>query len=273
MFKNIVFVAFAGIGIVFFSNGCKKPDDVVHAVYSSEDHAICQTLFADVVKVMDNIVNDLDELRGDICVNVIEIDTTGLPLTLFIDYGDDECESQDGRVRTGELYAQFTGRYNEEGAQITISPNGYRVDDYSINGQISITNLAENASGFRERSFVVTSGEVRPPDNSFTLNWECDQTMEFTEGEVSWFFIDDLHSISGISSGTNRNGVEYDAEISTPIEHGAVCRWFEIGDVAVQPAGRQIRQLTFGVQNGQIDGCNNLATVVVEGISYTITLP
>lgn len=273
MFKNIVFVAFAGISIVFFSNGCKKPDDAVHSVYSSEDYAICQTLFADVVKVMDNIVNDHDELRGDACVNVIEIDTTSLPLTLLIDYGDDECVSLDGRNRTGQLYAQFTGRYSDEGAQITISPNGYRIDDYLINGQISITNLAESASGFRERSFVVTSGEVKPPDNSFTLNWECDQTMEFTEGEVSWFVIDDLHSISGTSSGTNRNGVEYETEINTPIELGAVCRWFALGDVAVQPSGRQVRELIFGVQNGQVDGCNDLATVAVEGISYTIALP
>lgn len=270
MLKNVILISLLGAFLVLMVGGCKKKDDVIHSVYSSEDHAICQILFADVVKVMDNIVNDIDELRGDICVDVIEVDTTGLPMLLLIDYGADECMSLDGRFRTGELYAQFTGRYNEEGAQITIIPNGYRIDDYWVNGQISITNLGDNLAGNRERSFVVVGGEIKAPNNAFTLSWECDQVMEFIEGEVSWFAIDDVHAISGTSIGTNRNGVEYETSTKEALRLDAVCRWFRMGSLEVVPSGRQSRELDFGIN---VDVCNDLATVLVEGKSYTITLP
>lgn len=270
MLKKVLPISLLGFLLVLAFDGCKKPDDVEHSVYSSEDHAICQILFADVVKVMDNIVNDIDELRGDLCVDVIEVDTAGVPMTLLIDYGGDECESGDGRKRTGQLYAQFTGRYNEVGSQITISPNGYFVDDYLVSGQISITNLGDNSSGNSERSLVVVNGEIKAPENAFVLSWECDQKMEFADGSNSWFVIDDVHLISGTSSGTNRNGNSYETSTIEALYMDAVCRWFSTGSLSVEPEGRQVRELDFGIAP---EDCNALATVIVDGKSYTINLP
>lgn len=268
MLRNSIFILLAALGLTLLANSCRKPDDVTHSVYSSEDQAIGQILFTDIVKVMDNVVNDIDGLRGDDCVDALTIDTTGLPLTLLIDYGADHCESLDGRFRTGQLFAEFSGKYNEEGTQVTITPNGYQVDDYSINGQVTLTNLPQNFSGNRERSLVVTSGQIKAPENLFTISWECDQVLEFVEGDISWFVIDDVHSITGTCSGTNRNATDYDAEITSPLLLDAVCRWFPSGKLDILPAGRGARELDFG-----LDNCNDLATVLVEGKSYTIVLP
>ena len=78
---------------------------------------------------------------------------------------------------------------------------------------------------------------------------------------------DDQYTITGTASGTNFEGNSFTVNITSPIHIDYSCRWIAQGIMELTPTGKATRTLDFG--NGT---CDNLATVTVNGQTFTITL-
>lgn len=246
--------------------GCKKDaDDTEHAIYSCKDYALIENLFNDAYKVMDHVAAQTVGIRNFGCIENTVIDTSASPMTMMIDFGDPDCEDEDGMVREGILNITFTGRYKEEGTVITISPSNYKVNDIRLDGDMILTNMGESGQGNMYFEVEVVDGEASHGASNYHAYWSSNTLREWVDGDISWFLEDDVYEITGSGSGTNRNGVSFDVEIDVPLQVTTVCPWITGGELTLTPDGRPERVLNFG------DGeCNSAATVTVEGKSYSI---
>lgn len=262
-------VLFAALATIF-AVSCKKDKDQNYSVYSSQDNSRAEDVFNDIFKVVDEVASDTEGIRaggGDSCIDAVTVDTTATPMTLIIDFGSDECEGADGRVRKGIIHVSFTGRYREVGTVITYDPQGYTVDGFEVDGTKVITNLGENEAGNLEFAIEVSDVVITAPDNAYEITWESNRIREWVEGENSWFLIDDVYEITGSASGVNRNGVAYTANITEALRAEVVCPYLVSGVLEITPDGRETRILDFG--GGE---CNNTATVTVAGQTFTVTM-
>ncbi len=266
--KKLALIAFAGIALLVVS--CKKDKQTEYSIYSSQDNSRAEDLFNDMYKVVDEVATDTEGIRGGMtssCIDNIVVDTTSTPMSILIDFGTDDCESADGRVRKGSILVTFTGRYRDEGTVIVYEPNGYSVNGYEIDGTKTITNLGENSIGNLEFAIEVENGEVTAPNNGYTATWEASRIREWVEGDNSWFLIDDVYEIRGSSVGVNRNGIPYTTQITTPLRAEVVCPYITSGVMEIVPEGRETRIIDFG--GGE---CNGTVTVSVGGNTYSIAL-
>jgi len=225
------------------------------------DNSTAENLFSDLFKVVDNVSSTEDGVRdAEIgCIDTIIVDTVSVPHTILIDFGTDDCTGEDGRIRKGKIHISYSGRYREEGTVITVTPDNYTVNGYALDGTKTITNMGENSEG--DKYFViVVNGSVTAPGGAWTSEWQSNRTRTWVEGEGTLTIWDDAYEITGTASGTNRNGVDYNIVITTPLRAEIGCRWLVSGTLVLTPDGYDARTVDFG--NGE---CNNGFSVTVNG--------
>ena len=82
---------------------------------------------------------------------------------------------------------------------------------------------------------------------------------------------DDVYSITGSASGTTSNGNTFSSVITSPVIRKMLIgcrRHFVQGKLEHTPGGKATRYIDFG--NG---ACDDQATVIINGNTYTINLP
>ena len=225
------------------------------------ESSTAENLFADMYNVVDNVSSTTAGIREEEfgCIDTIIADTTASPRTLIIDFGNDNCVGADGRVRNGQIHITYSGRYREVGTIITMSTENYSVNGYLVSGTHTVTNLGPSIEGQLVFS-VEVDGEITAPDSSWTSSWQSSRTRIWIEGQNTPTIWDDVYSITGTTSGINRNDVYYDANITVPLRAEVGCRWIVSGAIMIQPEGMAVRLIDFG--NGE---CNNGITVTVNG--------
>jgi len=260
--KSFIFLMFVAM---LFS--CRKKDDTGYSVFSSKDNGIAQTMYLDIFKAVSEITHDYSAVSSS-CIGSFEVDNLDAPSNIDVSYIGGTCEGLSGRVREGELFIQLSGDWSQVGTVIEVTPNAFFVDGYQLLGTVAITNLGINGNGNMEYGFQVLNGQVKSPDSGPVFDWEADFTLEWSFGDISNFLVDDTYLIRGTSSGTNRNGVDFEGDISAPVSSEIVCPWFKTGVFDVVPSGRQVRKLDYGAEL-----CNSTVTIMVEDKSYTVDLP
>ncbi|MFM7814464.1 MAG: hypothetical protein ACKO66_08105 [Flavobacteriales bacterium] len=225
------------------------------------DNSTAENLFNDLFKVSDDISSNTSGIREDEigCIDTIIVDTASTPRSVLIDFGDDACTGLDGRVRTGQVFITYTGRYRDTGTIITITPQNYRVNGYLLSGTKTVTNLGLNAQGQLHYS-VVVNGTITAPNNAWTASWSGNRTRTWLEGAETLTRWDDVYTITGSGSGVNRNGIHYSLSITNPLRVEVGCRWIVSGSMTIYPDDHPERLIDFG--NGE---CNNGFTVTVDG--------
>lgn len=225
------------------------------------DNSTAENLYSDLFKVVDNISATESGIRENEigCIDTLIIDTLSNPHSVLIDFGTDDCTGEDGRVRKGQIYVTYTGRYREPGTVITVTPQNYTVNGYTVAGTKTVTNLGENSDGHLQYSIEV-DGSITAPLNAWTSQWQSSRVRTWVEGEGTPTIWDDAYEITGVASGTNRNGVNYDITIITPLRAEIGCRWIVSGVMVLSPEDHDPRTIDFG--NGE---CNNGFTVTVNG--------
>ena len=77
-----------------------------------------------------------------------------------------------------------------------------------------------------------------------------------------------MYSVTGSSTGTNRNKVGYTATIQNPLIKRADCpKYFVQGTIGIINTNSKVMTLDYGTGT-----CDNVATVTVNGHTRTITL-
>lgn len=252
-----VLVVFALIAVV----SCRKDRKETLSNTITVDNSTAENLFSDLYKVVDQVSSNEDGIREDEigCIDTIIVDTVSTPHSVLIDFGTDDCVGEDGRIRKGQIYVTYTGRYREEGTVITATPQNYTINGYGLAGTKTITNLGENADGQMQFSIVV-DGSLTAPGNAWTSQWSSNRTRTWIGGQSTLTIWDDVYEITGTASGVNRNGVNYNITIVTPLRAEVGCRWIVSGTMVLSPQDYDPRTIDFG--NGE---CNNGFSVTVNG--------
>lgn len=252
---------------------CNQNQDTELGV--SHDASKAEFFYNDVNNIADEAGNtgDIASIRSmdgimSGCAT-LTIDTVSNPHTIVIDFGSTNCLCADNRYRRGAINISFTGRYRDAGTTITITTNNYFVNDNQVIGTHTIVNQGTNTSGNIYYSIDVT-GQVVLAGGSGTISWSSSRVREWIAGSSTPEFNDDVYSITGSGSGTSSAGNHIAVSITNPLirklEPG--CRMhFVQGTIEVLPDGKPVRILDFGSGD-----CDNIATVTINGVSYTITL-
>ncbi len=267
MKKQIKAAILLSVGMMLiFMSGCRKWRDNRNTTIIKDQNVI-EGLFDDMFKIVDQASNSTAGIKtlDDPCINAITVDTSSSPKVIVIDYGTDDCSSNDGRVRKGILTITYSGRYRTPGTIITVSPENFSIDGYSINGSKTIVNEGFNAQG--QPIFDITvSASITAPNSEWAATWNGNRTRTWTEGYNTLFNVfDDVYSITGGGNGINRNNVPYTMNIDEPLIAKVGCSWIVQGVMTIDPEEGQNRIIDWG--SGE---CNNGLTVTVGNNDYEV---
>lgn len=268
----------AGLGIfigVFSFSACRKDrlyddEDTGYAT----DHASLEKVFSDAQSIADEAgtTGDLSTFKmipnGSIlsqCATVTR-DTLSAPHSLVIDFGSQNCLCKDGNYRRGKILVSYSGGYREMGHTHTISFSNYFQNDNQVSGTKTVTYADNDAAGNPEYNIVV-NGQIILANNNGTISWVSTRSRKWLGGFTTPQWNDDVYEISGSGSVTRANGRTFQMNITTPLHIALDCRWIESGTVQITPESGATRTLDYG--NG---ACDNQASIIVNGKSYSVTL-
>ena len=205
------------------------------------------------------------KLRLGTCVNITaEPNDTTFPKTITIDYGTG-CLCWDGKFRKGKVILHFSAPIRKPGAVLTITLDGYYVNNKHIEGVKTITNLSAN--GAISYSVKVEGGKVtRPNGRGFT--YDGIKTVKQVEGSATATCLDDVWSIEGHATVTYANGVTVTKSTETALIKPVACNWITKGVLKFT-----INDRVFSVDFGAGSGCDNKALLVWANGQVEFTLP
>ncbi|MCK9399908.1 MAG: hypothetical protein M0Q51_07950 [Bacteroidales bacterium] len=273
---NLVLGLIAFTSFAILVTGCKKDNDIqLEDKTISQDDAYAESTFENVSDMADEAYdigtgNHLKSTDGNRiflseCATVT-LDTTVFPRELTIDFGDVNCLCHDGKYRRGKIIITFTGRYRQPGTVITHGFENYYVNDNSVDGTKVVTNMGENENGNLYFTIEVV-GVVQRVDDSSTFSWNSSRVREWIQGSNTPNRWDDIYLLTGTAHGTRPNGLTWEKEIINPLRIELACRFIVSGTVEIRPQDRPVRLLDYGTGE-----CDNIATVTVNGETYTIYL-
>jgi len=234
------------------------------SVMTSEDLTSIEDVVFDledeVNEVIDNQLNGGVEIRNDCPTKTVTPTGNIFPKTITLDYGAG-CNTPRGRLKSGKIIITQSDTLNQQGATRTIILENYYVDSAKVEGT---TTLVNNGSASFSRKFNV---KITYP-NGEVANLQAEHTYAQTVGANTPRIFDDVFQITGSSSGTNRNGKSYSANIIEPLVKATGCPWIKNG----------IRQITRNsntttIDYGFGDNCDNKAQVTLpEGETRIIRI-
>jgi hypothetical protein len=260
------------IGILSSTTSCKKDVETKQVNTSVEaDDALAESIYDNAT----DIANEAYE-NGSVGLKstgyflsgcaTVSLDTTVMPRVLTVDFGDENCLCSDGRYRRGKIIATFNGPYWWPGTVITYGFDNYHVNDHHVGGIKVVTNMGFNTSGNMYFNVVVTG--IIDFSGGGTLTWNSTTVREWAEGQTTWTPMDDVYLITGSSNGIRPSGETWTRVIVNPLRVEIGCKWIVSGTMEVTPEGLPTRIFDWG--NGE---CDNIATAVINGVTYTILLP
>jgi hypothetical protein len=281
--KKLSFTVLAIAFGMLLVNSCKKDKkEVDNETQTVVDNALCEQEFmrigpavseravstAGVKKMIAGFAAvfttcAVDSLTGDTLKDAQGNFSTTNPPTVWLNWGSG-CTDVDGVYRSGLLKTTFSKSFDSVGCVMTITPSNYQVGNVIYSGTIRITRLAGgNTPSFHTE---VLNGHCQSP--SWGIDFITDKTITYQQGyNTPNDPTDDVISISGTSSGKNREGRTFTVSVTTPLIKKASCKWIQQGVVNITPDGLKTRTVDFG--NGN---CDNTGTFTVNGNTFTFTM-
>lgn len=259
--------------VLISSLACNRDEDTLEPsenTQTSEDYTLADALFENVSDVSDQAADnneDYFESGGKLhsgmtylgtCVNIsFDSALSSTENRITIDFGNVGCTGQDGRTRRGIVIVEYDGRYRDSGTVITTTFDNYFVDDYQLLGTRTVSNKGKNNEGQTYFEIVVNGTVITPDDEDIT--YISNRTRTWVEGEgtsilIPW--LDDVYEITGSASGINRNGLNFEVDITNPIVIKLTCPWAIQGTYELRPDQLQVRTVDFG--DGECDAKANL---------------
>ncbi|MGY3090732.1 hypothetical protein ACVWYF_003793 [Hymenobacter sp. UYAg731] len=183
--------------------------------------------------------------------------------TLTIDFGTTNCLCADGRYRRGKIIVHFTTDVLTRRAGAVVTRDNYFVNENQHTATRTFTDI-----GGGSFTVDVTNASIIRANNGGTHSWTANWTFTRKEGYNTPQVSDDVYSVTGSATGTNRKNVGYTATIQNPLFKRADCpKYFVQGTIAVTNTNSKAMTLDYGTGT-----CDNVATVTVNGHTRTIAL-
>lgn len=186
--------------------------------------------------------------------------------TITIDFKDG-CTDVKGNIRKGKITVTFSGRRFALNSTIVTTFINYYVNGIKIEGTNTLTNLTaalESAPKFKNEvvggKVTFLDGKVATRDHVLTREW----TRAANPSQDSW-------KVEGSASGTNREGVTFQMEITKALVYKRSCVASKVF-VAVEGT----KKFTSGDHTMTIDfgagDCDNKVTVTKNGVSKEVEI-
>jgi hypothetical protein len=265
------------LGTAFFSS-CKRETVTFDGeLYSALDNSFAESEFSAIRSMVDtearadsNIYGKVGSTTGFYCpsaaITITNLTSNGADMT--IDFGTG-TNCVDGRLRTGQLKAVFTGKWKDPGSQVVITPTNYTVSGYSLSFTKTVTYEGLNSDNDPYWTTVVANGVINHPTNGGS-SWSCTRTTTWVEGSGDLDPTNNVYEVFGTSNGVSRQGVSYVVNVNaaTPLRVETGCQYITSGILSLTPAQRTARNIDYGTGI-----CDNQATLSVGSYVTTITLP
>jgi hypothetical protein len=272
---NLTLALIAAFVLAVFVTSCNKEEDIkTEDMTVAQDDSFAESVFEKVSDIADEAYDlstgnlkstEWNRLFLSECATVT-LDTVSMPHVLTIDFGDTNCLCLDGRYRRGQILVSFNGRYRHPGTVITTSFNEYFVNDNKIEGSKVVTNMGPNQQGNIYYTIEIV-GVIYKANNGGVVSWNSSREREWIQGFETGTPWDDVYLITGTADGILASGLTWEREIINALRVELACRFIVSGTVEIRPEGKPVRILDYG--NGE---CDNIATVIVNGVTYTIYL-
>jgi len=258
--------------------GCKKNEEDNDTSVAG-DNAFAESTFNDVVNISDEAgrsgslsnyrLGDQEGILTSCATITFDSTNTTDQDTIHINFGSTNCTGNDGRQRRGEIIVYYSGHYRDSASVHTITFNNYFVNDNQVLGTKTVTNLGHNSAGHLVYDISV-NGSIVLANNGGTVTWNSQRQREWTQGESTLLWSDDMYSITGSASGTGANGHNFTVNITSPLIRNMSIgcrRHFVQGTFDLTPDNKPVRTVDFGTGT-----CDDLATVTINNHVYTIHL-
>ncbi|MEI9922067.1 MAG: hypothetical protein WDO14_25215 [Bacteroidota bacterium] len=186
--------------------------------------------------------------------------------TITVDFGTDGCTDDDGNVRKGKIIVQFLGRRFYPASTVTTTTDGYFINGVKLEGTRVVTNVSGSTEETPKFNVVLTDGKATWSDNS-TATRNVNRVHEWIRAENP---LSDQWSVTGTAMGTNRNGKEYEMDITSALVYKRQCAISAKVFMAVQGT----KELTVNGRKITIDygagDCDRTVVITADGQSKSV---
>lgn len=288
MKKKFTLSFLLALSSLFILNSCTKEDkEVDNETQSAVDNAVCEQQFMAIAPVVNEKgINEAGIKKiaascgtwtilgaiGNTTITPSSNDTTDSnadgfydngPVTFEIDYGTTTgCLAFDSlSTKYGKIRITTAKRWSAYNNPVTIDLLNYKINTVNYSAQIIITRLDSVTVTTQINNGHCTNG-----------TWNIDYTGTKTIKQIAGYSTknneaDDVISITGSSSGKNREGRNFTTNITSALIKKSTCKWMSSGTVDVTPDGFKTRTVDFG--NGS---CDDDATFTVNGQTISFKL-
>lgn len=255
------------VSLTVFS-GCKEDEEqsLETTTSISRDHSFVEFVYTEAQLIVDQArFGDLQTFKTLGCASITR-DTVSATRSIIVNFGNKDCNGPDDVERRGKIIANWTGKYNDVGTEITITFDQYYVNDNRILGSRKIKNTGRNNEG--KLSYTVEiDGKVLLVDANDELTYKSTRTRRWINGDGTSDRNDDSFEIIGSGKGVSAQGREYNVTIIEPILIKMSCKFITKGVMEISPKGREKRIVNYG--EGE---CDNRAKVFINSVEYNIEL-
>jgi hypothetical protein len=209
-------------------------------------------------------------------VTITHPNNTPFPVHVVTDFGTSGCLGPDGHIRRGKIISDYSNRLIYPGAVATTTFDGFYVDSVHVEGTHKISNISIGSTSRIFRVEVI-NGKLTKPGGNY-IEWNSTKTITQIEGLFTSDPRDDVFKIEGSASGFVKRGnllVHWESTITEPLIRRVTCRWIVKGRIRTMRINLPnpnnspwVAVLDFGT-----GGCDNQATITINGITHQITLP
>lgn len=268
-------IVLAILSILFIS--CKKEKDDFSGDNSFlRQNAAMDIAFSEIPSIADEAysgsLNSFRNFSGQRVYSacaVISFDTLSAVKKFTIDFGPG-CTGLDGLTRKGKINVEFTGNYQDSASIHTINLLNYYIGNEQFSGSVKVTRKGMNPSGFPESQVIIT-GTLYPgiENGGGSYTFLSTRARTWIEGYNTAAWNDDVYSLGGYATGTNRNETTYTLNTYRPLILETGYRHYTGGIIDHAPTGDHIRRVDYGFIEG---GRDFYARVTVYGEYFNITL-
>jgi hypothetical protein len=194
------------------------------------------------------------------------------PLRIEIDFGTG-CTGRDGRLRSGKIITEYTGRLVVSGKSAVTVFKDYKVDGVQVEGTLKITNTGDVNT--RQFTIDIINAKLTKPNGNYT-KWNSKRVLTQVEGlGTPDLHIDDVFTITGNASGevrTSTFATTWESSITDPLRKRFACSYISKGAVKIIRRNLSADSKWIAILNYGTGICDNKATLTVNGVERQIIL-